>query len=94
MPLYEFECEKCGAQFEDLVASDAAAPPCPECSSGATRKLLSATSLHIEAASPLDRKPDAKVQHNVQKAMKRRAVAAAACPGKASGGCSGCSSAS
>ncbi|NJB67775.1 putative FmdB family regulatory protein [Desulfobaculum xiamenense] len=90
MPLFEYECEKCGAQFEELVALEAPAPVCPECSSSATRKLISATTIHFEAASPLDRKPDAKVQQNVQKAMKRKAVAAAACPGKAGGGCSGC----
>jgi putative FmdB family regulatory protein len=41
MPIYEFECEECGARFEELVAAAAAAPACPECGSERTRRLLS-----------------------------------------------------
>jgi putative FmdB family regulatory protein len=44
MPIYEFECEKCGARFEELVAVGAAAAACPECGSSITRRLLSAVS--------------------------------------------------
>lgn len=90
MPLYEFECEKCGHQFEELASLNSdATPTCPECG-GLSHKLMSTGALHIEAASPLDRKPDAKFHDNMNKAMKRRAVAAAACPGKKNGSCSGC----
>ncbi|HEV7846630.1 MAG TPA: zinc ribbon domain-containing protein [Thermoleophilaceae bacterium] len=32
MPIYEFECEKCGARFEELVKAGAKAP-CPQCKS-------------------------------------------------------------
>ena len=32
MPIYEFECSKCGARFEELVAAGAKAP-CPQCKS-------------------------------------------------------------
>ena len=40
MPIYEFECEECGARFEELVAAgDASA--CPECRSKRTRRLYS-----------------------------------------------------
>ncbi|MDX6622344.1 MAG: Zinc ribbon domain [Solirubrobacterales bacterium] len=41
MPIYEFECEECGARFEELVAADAAPPACAACGSGRTRRLLS-----------------------------------------------------
>ena len=41
MPIYEFECEECGARFEELVASDAAAPACGACGSARTRRLIS-----------------------------------------------------
>ncbi len=41
MPIYEFECEDCGARFEELVAAGAEAAPCAECGSTRTRRLLS-----------------------------------------------------
>lgn len=44
MPIYEFECEECGCRFEELLASDTPAPPCPECSSTGARRLISPVS--------------------------------------------------
>jgi putative FmdB family regulatory protein len=41
MPIYEFECEGCGARFEELVAAGSPAPGCPECGSARTRRLIS-----------------------------------------------------
>ncbi len=41
MPIYEFECEKCGARFEELVAAGASGVACVECGSESTRRLLS-----------------------------------------------------
>ena len=41
MPIYEYRCEKCGCDFEELVFGDAI-PPCPKCSSAKTHKLMSA----------------------------------------------------
>ena len=32
MPIYEFECAKCGARFEELVRAGETAP-CPQCQS-------------------------------------------------------------
>jgi putative FmdB family regulatory protein len=32
VPIYEFECSKCGARFEELVPAGKSAP-CPECRS-------------------------------------------------------------
>ena len=32
VPIYEFECQKCGARFEELVSAGAKAP-CPQCKS-------------------------------------------------------------
>lgn len=47
MPIYEFECEECGARFEQLLDADAARPACAECGSERTKRLYSA-----QAASP------------------------------------------
>jgi putative FmdB family regulatory protein len=44
MPIYEFECEGCGAVFEELVAADVAAVACPECGAERTRRLMSTVS--------------------------------------------------
>ncbi|HET7119679.1 MAG TPA: FmdB family zinc ribbon protein [Solirubrobacterales bacterium] len=43
MPVYEFECEQCGACFEELVSA-AAAAPCPSCGSERVRRLYSPVS--------------------------------------------------
>jgi putative FmdB family regulatory protein len=44
MPIYEFECEECGARFEELVAAGAEAAPCAACGSARTRRLISSVS--------------------------------------------------
>lgn len=42
MPIYEYVCEQCGNQFEEIVSSTATdCPPCPKCASGNTKKLMS-----------------------------------------------------
>ena len=43
MPIYEFVCEKCSAEFEQLFKSslDNEAVQCPECGSENTRKKFS-----------------------------------------------------
>lgn len=42
MPMYEYLCNSCGEQFEELVSlSSHDEPPCPQCSSIDTRKLVS-----------------------------------------------------
>jgi putative FmdB family regulatory protein len=41
MPIYEFECEECGARFEELVAAGVLGVSCPECRSTRTRRLIS-----------------------------------------------------
>ena len=45
MPIYEFQCEKCGARFEELVAAGTEAAACGKCGSeGARRTVPSAIS--------------------------------------------------
>ncbi len=40
MPIYEFECSKCGARFEELVPAGQTAP-CPECRSSEVERRYS-----------------------------------------------------
>jgi len=44
MPIYEFECAKCGSRFEELMESGAEAPACPECGGDGARRRLSPVS--------------------------------------------------
>lgn len=41
MPIYEFECESCGARCEELVAAGTEEMRCPECGAADARRLLS-----------------------------------------------------
>lgn len=40
VPIYEFECSKCGARFEELVPAGSTAP-CPQCKSFEVRRRYS-----------------------------------------------------
>lgn len=43
VPIYEFECEKCGERFEELVAADGRSD-CPSCGASSARRVYSAVS--------------------------------------------------
>ena len=40
--MYEFQCERCGARFETLVAAGTESVPCRECDAERTQRVLSA----------------------------------------------------
>lgn len=40
VPIYEFECSKCGARFEELVPAGQTAP-CPQCKSSEVQRRYS-----------------------------------------------------
>ncbi len=40
MPIYEFKCEKCGKEFEELIIQGGD-PSCPGCGAGGCKRLLS-----------------------------------------------------
>jgi putative FmdB family regulatory protein len=44
MPIFEFECQKCGCRFDELLADDTSGPPCPDCGSERVRRLFSTVS--------------------------------------------------
>jgi putative FmdB family regulatory protein len=67
MPIYEFECEGCGARFEELVAAGTL-PACPECGAQPTRRLYS-------SVAPPGRQPrGAKVRGDESRRSEREAA--------------------
>ncbi|MCP5143327.1 MAG: zinc ribbon domain-containing protein [Gammaproteobacteria bacterium] len=49
MPIYEYECDKCGHKFELLVKiSDPPPEHCPECNAPAPRKLISRAGFQLK----------------------------------------------
>ncbi|HMC05912.1 MAG TPA: zinc ribbon domain-containing protein [Solirubrobacterales bacterium] len=42
MPLYEFECGRCGSRFEELVAAGTQAAGCRSCGAEGARRVYSA----------------------------------------------------
>jgi putative FmdB family regulatory protein len=49
MPIFEFHCRKCGADFEELVAAHGDLAPCPGCGSERVVKQVSSFAVAGEA---------------------------------------------
>lgn len=45
MPVYDYECQKCGEIFEALHGIDEKAPPCPACGAPKPKRLMSAVTI-------------------------------------------------
>jgi putative FmdB family regulatory protein len=81
MPIYEFECEECGARFEELVGAGQGAA-CPTCGSGRTRQLLSPVSppgrqprgAAVRSNESQRREKEAGRQERLAASKKRRAA--------------------
>jgi putative FmdB family regulatory protein len=81
MPIYEFECEECGARFEELMASGGAAA-CPGCGSDRTRRLLSSVAppgrqprgAAVRSDESRRRERESARQERIGEAQKRRAA--------------------
>lgn len=70
MPIYEFECEECGARFEELLAAGVEVAPCADCGSTRTKRLMS-------GVSPPGRQPrGAAVRSNESQRREREAARA------------------
>ncbi len=52
MPIFEYVCNACGGEFEELVFDREECPSCPQCGSGDTGKLMSAVRSRIGGGSP------------------------------------------
>jgi putative FmdB family regulatory protein len=67
MPIYDFECEKCGTRFEELVAVGQT-PVCPSCGAEDARRTFS-------SLSPPGRQPrGAAVRSNESQRRDREAA--------------------
>lgn len=81
MPIYEFECEECGARFEELVRAGAAIA-CRECGSERTRRLYSTVAppgrqprgAKVRADESRRREREAARQDRLSESRKRRAA--------------------
>jgi putative FmdB family regulatory protein len=68
MPIYEFECEECGARFEELLTDESAEVSCPSCGSRRVRRLMS-------AVAPPGRQPrGARVRADESRRREREAA--------------------
>jgi putative FmdB family regulatory protein len=52
MPIFEYKCNACGNEFEELVFDRDECPPCPKCQSADTGKLMSAVRSKVGGFSP------------------------------------------
>ncbi|MFN8442702.1 MAG: zinc ribbon domain-containing protein [Caldilineaceae bacterium] len=51
MPIYEFSCTSCGAEFEMKRSfSDSSMPVCPNCQSSHVQRLLSRPAIHFKGS--------------------------------------------
>ena len=48
MPIYEYRCAKCAAEFEKMVKLNAPIPSCPACGDEEVTKLISASSFVLK----------------------------------------------
>ncbi len=53
MPIYEYECSKCGRRFEELVSAGGEAPACPHCGDKNPTRLLSSCKSKSKGGAPL-----------------------------------------
>jgi putative FmdB family regulatory protein len=82
MPIYEFECDECGARFEELVAAGTTQAGCAECGSERTRRLISAVSppgrqprgAAVRSDESQRREREAARQDRIAESRKRRAA--------------------
>lgn len=56
MPIYEYECRACRAQFQSLVMKldDESRLRCPECGNGNLKKLISRVVYHVSESARLE----------------------------------------
>ena len=77
MPIFEYECQKCGHHFEFLVIPSSPAPECPKCQHTRLNKLISLCAVssentqqaHLKSARKAAGKVHREKQHEEHKAI-------------------------
>ena len=72
MPLYDYECRKCGNQFEVLVRPGSPTPACTECGSEEIERQLTSFAVSTEGSREANIK---KARKAGEKMRKDKAVA-------------------
>jgi putative FmdB family regulatory protein len=73
VPLYEFECERCGARFEELVDAGTASVACRSCGAEGTRRLYSPVGPPLKVVkSPGDKRKQERRNAALRAGTKRR----------------------
>ncbi len=86
MPIYEFECGRCGERFEELVPAGTASHACPACGAagagqrfsgfGTTRQPTAAQKRRMEDRRATDRAgARERIQRNLHRGLELRPLA-------------------
>ena len=76
MPIYEYQCEACGAHLEKLQKiSDPVLKDCPECNEASLKKMISATSFRLKGTGWYETDfKTGKKKHGAEDKAKDKAV--------------------
>jgi putative FmdB family regulatory protein len=73
MPIYEFRCEECGAQFEELLKAAGMATVCPNCASDRVKRAFSAQAAPLRLVqTPGDTRKQERRNAQLRETTKRR----------------------
>lgn len=77
MPIYEYQCDSCGANFDALQKlSDAPLNECRQCGAANVRKLLSAPAFRLKGGGWYETDFKSKNQRNIAKSDSAKSDAA------------------
>jgi putative FmdB family regulatory protein len=71
MPIYEYQCQQCGHVFSHfwrtIKAAEAAPPPCPQCQSDETRRIVSPVAIlgNIGGLTPAEKQAQSAQQERL-----------------------------
>jgi len=81
MPIFEYACNDCGNEFEELVFDRDECPACPKCGSAKTGKLMSAVRSRVGSGVP---------DSGQSEPAASSSAASSGCAGCSGGDCSSC----
>ena len=76
MPIYEFQCQNCNYEFENIQSfSDTSTPICPQCKSESVQRRVSRPSIHFKGSGwyITDSKNDSKKENKKEGDSKKTA---------------------